>query len=250
MILFDLDALECAAAQKSATAANPAKPANRPLAAAPDPLPISGISGISDAGGFCFPERSQPTAPAAVLLAGADQEPVGHCAACGSPSWWRAADGADWCCSYCSPRPQPFTGTSLTLACGWRAGTAPPADPDDEPAPAVRPADGRVQNAYGAWRLPAEHAAVEDYDRHHWQCTVCRRAGSGYGDRCAEGERLHAATRIALSEAIQGRMVGRVGNPSLKANSGNISGIERGDSRDIAARAAGLGSGKTLEGAP
>ena len=54
---------------------------------------------------------------------------------------------------------------------------------------------------------------------------------------------------VAIAMAIQGRMVGRVGNPSLKANSGNISGIERGDSRDIAARAAGLGSGKTLEAA-
>lgn len=54
---------------------------------------------------------------------------------------------------------------------------------------------------------------------------------------------------VAIAMAIQERMVGRVGNPSLKANSGNISGIERGDSRDIAARAAGLGSGKTLEAA-
>ncbi|HND99909.1 MAG TPA: hypothetical protein PLP98_15520, partial [Plasticicumulans sp.] len=117
MILFDLDALECAAAQKSATAANPAKPANPPLAAVPEPQSISGISGISDAGGFCFPERSQPTAPAAALLAGAEQEPVGHCPACGSPSWWRAADGTDWRCSYCSPRPQPLPEgfESLTL---------------------------------------------------------------------------------------------------------------------------------------
>lgn len=40
-----------------------------------------------------------------------------------------------------------------------------------------------------------------------------------------------------------------MGNPELHANSGNISGIERGDTRDIAAAKAGLGSGKTMEAA-
>lgn len=63
-----------------------------------------------------------------------------------------------------------------------------------EPVPA-RPAGGRVQDCYGAWRTADQHAAVADYDRHHWQCDRCIRAGRGYGDRCADGERLHAAMR-------------------------------------------------------
>ncbi len=44
-------------------------------------------------------------------------------------------------------------------------------------------------------------------------------------------------------------MAGRVGNPELRSNSGNISLIEQGQTRDIAARQSGLGSGKTLEAA-
>jgi hypothetical protein len=44
-------------------------------------------------------------------------------------------------------------------------------------------------------------------------------------------------------------MQGRVGNPNLTSNGGNISGIEKGDTRDLAAIKAGLGSGKTLEAA-
>ena len=51
--------------------------------------------------------------------------------------------------------------------------------------------------------------------------------------------------------AIQERMAQRNGsNQHARRGSGNISGpSEPGDSRDIAARAAGLGSGKTLEAA-
>ncbi len=63
-----------------------------------------------------------------------------------------------------------------------------------EPVPA-RPAGGRVQDCYGAWRTADQHAAVADYDRHHWHCDRCIRAGRGYGDRCADGERLHERTR-------------------------------------------------------
>lgn len=45
-------------------------------------------------------------------------------------------------------------------------------------------------------------------------------------------------------------MAGRVGNPELRSNCGNISTIEEtGKTRDIAARQSGLGSGKTLEAA-
>lgn len=55
---------------------------------------------------------------------------------------------------------------------------------------------------------------------------------------------------VAIAMAIQGRMVGRNHRPASADKSGNISGLtERGDSRDIAARAAGLGCGKTLEAA-
>lgn len=64
-----------------------------------------------------------------------------------------------------------------------------------EPVPA-RADDGRVQGPDGDWRTPAEHDRIAAYDRHHWRCEVCRRAGSGYGDRCAEGERLYAAMRV------------------------------------------------------
>ena len=63
----------------------------------------------------------------AEIIGGLLAEPAAHCAACGSPSWWRAT-GAGWRCSHCEPRPQPFTGTSLTLAGGqWAPGTVPPA---------------------------------------------------------------------------------------------------------------------------
>jgi len=54
---------------------------------------------------------------------------------------------------------------------------------------------------------------------------------------------------VELAEAIAERLQGRVGNPDLKSNSGNISPIEQGRTKDIAAAKAGLGSGKTLEAA-
>lgn len=77
-----------------------------------------------------------------------------------------------------------------------------PADHDDEPAPALhppRPADGRVQNCYSAWRTPEQHDAIQRFYAHHWRCTICRRAGQGYGDRCPEGAALlHAVCRAAV----------------------------------------------------
>lgn len=56
---------------------------------------------------------------------------------------------------------------------------------------------------------------------------------------------------VAIAMAIQGRMAGRHGsNQHALRGGGNIStSSEQGKSRDIAARAAGLGSGKTLEAA-
>ena len=55
--------------------------------------------------------------------------------------------------------------------------------------------------------------------------------------------------RLAIAQRIAERLHGRVGNPELRANSGNISPIEQGRTKDIAAAKAGLGSGKTLEAA-
>lgn len=55
--------------------------------------------------------------------------------------------------------------------------------------------------------------------------------------------------RVAIAEAVAERLQGRTGNPELRANSGNISLIDKGQTRDLAASKAGLGSGKTLEAA-
>jgi len=53
--------------------------------------------------------------------------------------------------------------------------------------------------------------------------------------------------RVAIARAIEEELAGRVGNPNF--NSGNISLIAQGQSRDIAADKSGLGSGKTYEAA-
>ena len=187
MILFDIEAaLARIAAQKPATVANPARPANPPAAASPEPAPISGISGISGAGTLCAEHHDD-------LLA----EPAAHCPACGSPSWWRSPSSLGWRCAYCEPRSRAEAFESVTLASGqWAPGTRPPADPDDD-RPPIRPADGRVQDAFGAWRTPAAHEAIRAFYAHHWHCDRCIRAGRGYGDRCEAGERLHAAMRAA-----------------------------------------------------
>lgn len=57
------------------------------------------------------------------------------------------------------------------------------------------PDDGRVQDGFGAWRAEIEHDAIRAFYRHHWRCTICQRAGRGYANRCAEGERLHELTK-------------------------------------------------------
>ena len=56
-------------------------------------------------------------------------------------------------------------------------------------------------------------------------------------------------SNVAIAEAVAERLQGRTGNPELRANSGNISLIDKGQTRDLAAAKAGLGSGKTLEAA-
>lgn len=134
----------------------------------------------------------------AEIIAGLLAEPTAHCDRCGSPSWWRSPSSPTWACSYCRPRDRSRAEAveSLTLAGGqWAPGTEPPADPADDDRPLIRPADGRVQNLFGAWRTPAAHERIAAYDRHHWHCDRCIRAGRGYGDRCADGERLHERTR-------------------------------------------------------
>ena len=59
--------------------------------------------------------------------------------------------------------------------------------------------------------------------------------------------------KVALAEAIAERLQGpngtRQGQRTDLGTSGNISGSERGETKDIAAAKAGLGSGKTLEAA-
>ena len=59
-------------------------------------------------------------------------------------------------------------------------------------------------------------------------------------------EGFRPSERAAIAEAMAVKLQGRVGNPSLKSNSGNISLIDKCDTRDITA-AVGLCSGKTLE---
>lgn len=54
---------------------------------------------------------------------------------------------------------------------------------------------------------------------------------------------------MAIAAAVAERLKGRAGNPRRKTNSGNISLIDSGQTRDLAAAKAGLGSGKTLEAA-
>ena len=68
-------------------------------------------------------------------------------------------------------------------------------------------------------------------------------------DENEQRKALTISERVAMAEAVAERLKGRVGNPKLKANSGNISGIGQGETRDLAAAKAGLGSGKKLEAA-
>lgn len=60
---------------------------------------------------------------------------------------------------------------------------------------------------------------------------------------------MTVSERVALANAIAERLGPRHGQRTDLGTSGNISGSDRGDTRDIAATKAGLGSGKTLEAA-
>ena len=58
---------------------------------------------------------------------------------------------------------------------------------------------------------------------------------------------LVALVRVAIAEAVAERLGKRQGERSDLATSGNISLSDKGQTRDLAAAKAGLGSGKTLE---
>lgn len=54
--------------------------------------------------------------------------------------------------------------------------------------------------------------------------------------------------RVAIGEAIEAELQGRVGNPNLKDSiPENFPELPKGDTRDLAAKAAGFGNGKTYE---
>lgn len=57
-----------------------------------------------------------------------------------------------------------------------------------------------------------------------------------------------ASERVAIGEAIEAELQGRVGNPNLKDSiPENFPELPKGDTRDLAAKAAGFGNGKTYE---
>ena len=46
----------------------------------------------------------------------------------------------------------------------------------------------------GRWHMNQPwRAADRRYQRHHWQCSVCKAAARGHSERCTEGQRLHNA---------------------------------------------------------
>ena len=60
----------------------------------------------------------------------------------------------------------------------------PPSPPAPHPAPAPKPMGWLHMEQ--PWR-----AAGRAYERHHWQCSVCKAAARGHSERCTEGQRLH-----------------------------------------------------------
>ena len=60
----------------------------------------------------------------------------------------------------------------------------PPSPPAPHPAPAPKPMGWLHMEQ--PWR-----AAGRAYERHHWQCSVCKAAAHGHSERCTEGQRLH-----------------------------------------------------------
>ena len=71
---------------------------------------------------------------------------------------------------------------------------APPAPPKPHPAPAPKPMGWLHMEQ--PWR-----AAGRAYERHHWQCSVCKAAAHGHSERCTEGQRLHNDYRAQAAAA-------------------------------------------------
>ena len=71
---------------------------------------------------------------------------------------------------------------------------APPAPPKPHPAPAPKPMGWLHMEQ--PWR-----AAGRAYERHHWQCSVCKAAARGHSERCTEGQRLHNDYRAQAAAA-------------------------------------------------
>lgn len=66
---------------------------------------------------------------------------------------------------------------------------------------------------------------------------------------CNHRKSFTVTERLAIAQRIAERLGMRQGQRTDLGTSGNISGSEKGDTRDLAAAKAGLGSGKTLEAA-
>ena len=81
----------------------------------------------------------------------------------------------------------------------------PPAPPAPPTAASTRPPAPAKPMGWlhlgQPWR-----AADRAYQRHHWQCSVCKAAARGHSERCTEGQRLrdmvYAAVDAAGNEAM------------------------------------------------
>ena len=77
-----------------------------------------------------------------------------------------------------------------------RACLPPAPRPAPAPLPPTPPAPRVWLHLDAAWRrLDALYLA------HHWQCTTCKTAGAGRGDRCDTGQRLHDQLAQAVRSA-------------------------------------------------
>ena len=66
----------------------------------------------------------------------------------------------------------------------------PPQPPATPPAPRI------WLHLDAVWR-----ELDRQYLAHHWQCTTCKTAGAGRGDRCDTGQRLHHRLAQAVRSA-------------------------------------------------
>ena len=80
-------------------------------------------------------------------------------------------------------------------------------------------------------------------------CAGHSRVSNATSRRWLEGGELRkdftVSERVAIAKAIEERLAGRVGNPNLTSIPEKFPELPKGDSRDLAAKKAGFGSGKT-----